>query len=260
MTKVDKLLQKINVYEKLALFGNRKNFLTAIAQEVKIVFPPSNMSDALKSVEAKLQSTVRLVTEQLPQSRSDLSNLQIALNTLGNLMQQAYVTSFSDLKAKARALGNQLMNVKTSTYQLSKEPELKTELKSYLVQLSGEASSVYDLMLNDPTVAKVMQTQTDNESPVAQHTVPSHTTTTNTIPKDVQEKLSEMLSVRGDYFPFQVGDSAKAQKALDIFKKNYNSSQLSGESLYNEVRKSYNIWQMSETSNNSKTPTTPLNR
>lgn len=255
--KADQLLQKANTYEKLALFGNRKNFLAAIAQEVRVVFPSAALSDALKPVEAKLQSVIRQVSQQAPQNPG-IANLQQALNGLGNLMQPAYVTAFADLKSKVEAMATQLMNVRSGAYSLSRAPELQADMKSYLVQLGDESSKAYDIMTQDPSVAKVMQTQTqtDNQLPVGQDTTHSTNHGTNSVPKDIQEKLSEMLSIRGDFMPFAADGilGPKTQQAFKIYQEKYNNGSEfpPGDQLYNRIRKSYNFWQMNNL-NQSKT-------
>ena len=168
MTKrADQLLQRANVYEKLALFGSRKNFLAAIAQEGPTAFPSAAIVAAVQPVEAKLQSVVRQVGNQ---PGPHTANLQSALSNLGNLLQPAYVTNPTDLKGKADALATQLMNVRSGAYGLSSSPALQPELKSYLSQLSGEASAAYDVLMKDPSVAKVMGQTQDDATPVATDT------------------------------------------------------------------------------------------
>lgn len=83
-----------------------------------------------------------------------------------------------------------------------------------------------------------------------------------TIPKDVQAKLSEMLSQDGHFIPFKTDGvlGPTTQKALEVYKEKYNSPGLAGENLYNAIRKSYNFRQMNEQANVGKAPATASKR
>jgi len=225
MTKrADQLLQKANVYEKLALFGSRKNFLSAIAQEVRLVFPPANLVEALKPVEAKLQGVVRQVSEQMPQSGQYLGNLQAALNSLGNLMQSAYVTTLADLKGKADALATQLMNVRSGAYGIARAPGIRPELQSYLTQLSDDASAAYDIMMKDPNVAKVMGQTPEETAPVATNTSAPAAAGLPKISTEEQEALSKVFVIEGGGLPLKIDGflGPETQKAIDFMRKKWN--------------------------------------
>lgn len=68
------------------------------------------------------------------------------------------------------------------------------------------------------------------------------------IPANIQGMLSQMLSERGEYVPLIIDGKLgpQTQKALDIFKQKYNSAGLSGQALFNEVEKAFNIWQANQ--------------
>lgn len=245
MTKrADQLLQKANVYEKLALFGSRKNFLTAIAQEAMETtsFPSQQVVEALRPVEAKLTSVVSTVSQELAQSGQAMSNLQQAASTLSGLMQPSYVSSLNELKSKSEALATQIMNVRTSTYSLAQAKEIKPETKAYLTQLSGEASQAYDVLMRDPNVAKVMGEQpSDNIAAPTNNTPPAHNAAT--IPVATQNALSSIMVGLNQGIPVSpTGKLDKAtQWALNKYKQLLGSSasSLQGKALYDKIQDSF---------------------
>ena len=207
MTKktVDLLLEKANTYEKLALFGNRKNFLTAIAQMAGLTAP----------LKQQINAVLNNLAATNPNTRDIQGRLMDALNNpnpdLGQVAQA--------LRDAANAFPG--------------------DRAAYRQQADGAAQQVSQLMgSQEAQPEQVMQMPADR------------ITGYPPIPADVQEKLSEMLSVRGDYIPFKADGrlGPQTRKALEIYQQKYNqgSKLPPGDDLYNEIRKSYNMWKMQE--------------
>ena len=77
---------------------------------------------------------------------------------------------------------------------------------------------------------------------------PAAATTTQTIPVKIQNMLSQMLSERGQFYPLKIDGQVGTEtaRALDIFRKDYNSQGLREQALYDAVEKAYNTWQTNE--------------
>lgn len=201
------MLQKANAYEKMALFGSRKNFLTALAQEAGV----------------GLNGTQKQQLEGIGNNLSVVSNP--TARTLANKLLDYLRNPSPDLTQLAGDL-RQAANLfpGNNTTAVQNALDLAQSLQGSAVQ-PGEGE-------------QVMRMPADRITGFAP------------IPTDVQEKLSEMLAVRGDYIPFKADGKLgpETKKALDIYQAKYNNgSKLPpGEQLYNEIRKSYNMWSMQQ--------------
>lgn len=70
------------------------------------------------------------------------------------------------------------------------------------------------------------------------------------IPAKTQQMLSQLLAERGQFIPLKIDQKLgpQTQKALDIFKKEYNAQNLSGAALYNEIERAFNTYQAGQKS------------
>lgn len=209
--KVDLLLQKANTYEKMALFGSRKNYLSAMAQAAGAQLS-STEKQQLEGVMNNLSANRPNATDLVNRLMSHLNSPTVDLNTLSGDLGQAANAIPGDKSTEVQ----QALNLKgTIDQKLQSQQPASQEGEGGTIQMPADKITGY--------------------APV---------------PKDVQEKLSEMMSIRGDYIPFKVDGKLgpETKKALDIYQQKYNrgSKLPPGEELYNAIRKTYNFWKMDQ--------------
>lgn len=208
--KLDLLLQKANTYEKMALFGSRKNYLSAMAQAAGAQLS-SVQKQQLEGVANNLAATRPNAQALVNRLLDHLNSPSVDLGRLSGDLQEAVNAIPGDRTSEVQGALSLKQSIDSAAQQGQQQPG------------AGE---------------QVMQMPADRITGYAP------------IPNDVQEKLSELLSVRGDYIPFKADGKLgpETKKALDIYQQKYNrgSKLPPGEQLYNEIRKTYNFWKMDQ--------------
>jgi len=183
---LDLLLKKAEVYERLALYGDRKSFLRALAQQgvyVDTAFPHDNIISAVTPVQAKLQSVIRTIQNETQSNPQQISALMNADTAFGTMLQPQMLDDAGALAA-AKALGAQLMGVSNAVkailqyYGPAGTNQLSNDTAAYLDQLNREAVSAYSTIQSDPRIAKLLPrppeqqpvaTQTPETAPAQKH-------------------------------------------------------------------------------------------
>lgn len=229
MSKVNSLVKKAEVFEKLALYGDKSSFLKKISQRT----PDAGAGlDALGKITSLGRSILELfkgafIQNKSPYLQSKISNLELFLDT--------------GLNAKtARALRDYL--VKTEK-EIASDPDyanLFKQLDKYVVeidQLLTTVESAYQQSLQD---AGEVKTLTPNDLP----SVPKTDKKYPAIPKETQVQLNGLGS------PVKLVEDGilgpDTQKALKWFKDTFKYP-FSGNSLYAGIANEYKEKRLNET-------------
>lgn len=185
MKKYDLLLRKAEVFEKLALYGDRRAFLRAIAQGV-----PAPLSNDLRQ---GIDSAMKDLTMTRPDDPRSTA--------LSNKLQGFYDGTSTDLGQLAQTLRDASNTIPGNlTTQVQRILDLANKVQQQATPQTTES---------EPAAAKPMV------MPEA------HIQSYAPIPKDIQEKLSKVNTVKGFGLPLtkldgRIGPETKA--ALNEFK------------------------------------------
>ena len=205
MTKADTLLKKAVFFEKMALYSDRKSFLTALAQSA-----PNNFN----AIEPLFLEAFRLIGEAGGDNSALQSAWQFKQNpsALAAAIDQATskITSVqnADAVSKLRAISNQIKN------------------------LSG----------NKPTTMTLPETVIEGTPPAM--TLPETVITGfPPIPKDVQKMLSDISVSEGFGSPLNIDGEIgrETRRALNGFKTKFNiPSNYSNKDVFEIIKNTYN--------------------
>lgn len=147
MSKYDSLLKQVQVFEKIAIYGSRKEFLQALAQNLSsgtVTFPDETVSNALGAVSGSAANLARLLESSQQSSTYESEMAKKISDTLYNSRAPSYVTDKNGLNAKASPfmallghsidVANRVLDPKYNTDPQAKEiaDQLNSEAKRAL--------------------------------------------------------------------------------------------------------------------------------
>lgn len=152
MSKYDSLLKKVQVFEKIAVYGSRKEFLQALAQNLSrgtVAFPSEVISDALGAVSGTAVNLARLLEGSQQASTYESEMAKKISDTLYNSRAPSYVTDKSELNAKANPfmalLGN---SIDVANRVLAPNYNVDQQAKETADQLKAEAKKALSAIYN----------------------------------------------------------------------------------------------------------------
>jgi hypothetical protein len=122
------LLHKTTTFEKLALFGNRKEFLKSIAQMTfPLSFPDSGLSSAL----ALVQNSISVATRELLKSNPDASwDLSKFVKQLNSKIITDVIPTEVEANQKSNALLGLMLDIKQYISSLSVENDMNNIIET----------------------------------------------------------------------------------------------------------------------------------
>lgn len=152
MSKSESILKQAEVFEKLALYGGRKEFLASIAQNLSngaVAFPNENVSGALNSVVGAIKNLSSMLAERLQVSLPETGALSNIANLLSNSMYGASaVSSKNELDAKANPIKSLLGNAMSTAMKVGDMQEVDQESKEIALQVRSEAKKALTYINN----------------------------------------------------------------------------------------------------------------
>lgn len=134
MSKYSSLLKKTEVFEKLAIYGNKKDFLKSLAQGLPqgtISFPDSNLSDLLGRVGGAVSNLASMI-ENNPELSDEKGHAAQLASALENFRNVNYMSSKEQLDGEAKSLRetlNAVDNLEAFVDAANVSPEAKNMAK-----------------------------------------------------------------------------------------------------------------------------------
>ena len=221
MSKNKRLIQNIDLFQRLALFGDRSTFLKALAQDVLTSFPNETLSDLLNEISTRANSLAK-EWENVDQASSPAANnLRDYANSLAQVSIPSYFSNREALDEKVHDIKRwasiMLSNLAKAPSQLANQVK---PLQDALGKIEQNVANFYRNVAGlsysgEPSQAPSETVRTDSK-PVASKL-------TN-IPQDIQELLNKILVPAGEIVPLKTDGilGPDTQKAIETFKTKYN--------------------------------------
>lgn len=101
MKKIDSLLQKVEVFEKMAVYGDRSTFLKTISQEMgAVAFPPEGLAQSLSTLVGRLNALANAWEQAEGRSTPQAAGLRDYARAFQSESFPQYYTSKDDLMGK----------------------------------------------------------------------------------------------------------------------------------------------------------------
>lgn len=226
MSKINGLIKKIEQFERLSLFGNRRDFLKSFAQDYKDIADNTALQGSIDALRTKLLEWSKSSGERL-EGIGNLMPKKVMgyYETLGTLRNSDLgTTSLAQIKAIVTALAQMSFNDNGAWVQ------------SVLPTLS-QTSKVTTSKQNELSAVVPPANPESNVAGPSPKTAP--TSTLASIPKDIQQKLSDLMIPAGMLaVPLKVDGvlGTETQKALSAYKKHFNLGSASTNELYHHIR------------------------
>lgn len=243
MKELKSLLKKVEVFEKLALYGDRRSFLKSIAQmDPSAINTNENSNQVIQAIN-DLNNSIQSWIKNSAERQSDLPGGMIAglpqgMRTPAEVMRKATISDSN--------VSSDMFNIDTYSkiYLAARNLAAVANLgdmgdnakKAWMTNVFPKASNVISLVGKE--IQKIKQYQSENSFPetpnepsqVADNTAPNNLSAPNkasypSIPRDVQEQLSRIVSVDGIGLPLKRNDGLlgpETKAALDNFRQKYN--------------------------------------
>lgn len=226
MSKINGLVKKIEQFERLSLFGNRRDFLKSVAQDYAGIADNTALQGSIDALRTKL----------LEWSKSSGERLE----GIGNLMPKKVMGYYETLGALRNSdLGS-----------------------GSLAQMNAIVSALAQMSFNDngawvqsvlPTLSQASKALTSKQNQLSAVVPPANpesnvagpapkavsTSTLPSIPKDIQQRLSDLMMPAGLLaVPLKVDGALgpDTQKALNTYKKHFKLENASTNELYHHIR------------------------
>jgi hypothetical protein len=215
MKKIDTILQKAALFEKLASYGDRTSFLRSLAQGIKLTNEMKSKIDSL------IQNILAIAptNKQIPKRLEELFNSNNPdMNELLSLVQRAAKLIPQNTNGPQRAQADQLIKLLGGHTQ----SELSSKLEELPPDPNSSTQSTLPEMTSTQTYPSAHQYGDTNTKKQTQ-------TQMTAIPADVRQALKQL----GYNNP--INTAAEGQKALDWFRDKYKLP-ATGQVLYNEIK------------------------
>lgn len=226
MSKNKKLIQNVDVFHKLALFGDRSSFLKSLAQDILVNFPHDTLSGLFSEIATRANALARDWESADKASGPQANNLK----DYARAFEKASIPSYFSNRA---ALDEKVNDVKRwasiMASDLAKAPaQLSSQVKSLqdaLSRIEQNVAGFYRNVAGLPYSGEPSKAPTDTATPVATQTdnKPAAQRYPN-IPRDIQDLLNQILVPAGLIVPIKTDGSLgpDTQKAIETFRKQYN--------------------------------------
>lgn len=194
MTKNNKLLRDVEVFHRLAVYGNRSSFLKSIAQTVPL---NENLKQRIESVLNDIPDSNRKAQTHL---MDFLSRSDVDLKELYDAVVNASNAVPGDQPVKLQ----KALDLAKTIREMMKSPETTTPTKESPMVFSPDKITGY-----------------------------------RSIPKQIQEKLSDLVIRMGWGMPLQIDGriGPETRKAIETFKLKNNLGNVSDSELFKAIEK-----------------------
>lgn len=209
--RYETLSKRISLFEKLAKHSEQSSFLKSIAQSA------AGLAPKVKELLDSVLKNVGAVGNQVPGVERFVAPLMDALNAENPDLSSLHSAVSQVASQFSRAFG-------PADPRAAQAHQLLSLLSNEAAAPASNAKTLPETVITGPNAGLA------------------------SIPTKIQDMLSQLLSGRGQYIPLTIDGrlGPQTQKALSIFKANYNAQNLSGQDLFNAVEQAFNTWQMNE--------------
>lgn len=213
MKKIDSLLKKAELYEKLAIYSDRKLFLKSLAQARAL---NNDMRSRLSSLIADLYALTGNRTKNLQDN-----------------LQSFYDGTKTDWLDLSQTIREAAALIPTSTNGPQHDRAL--ELAQMVQNLTPATEAGPDLVGGSSR-----DYSSSPQSNINDYSKPA-TQTYNPIPKDVQKMLSEISTAKGWGLPLKIDGTIgpDTQRALNSFKLENNLTTATNPELFENIKQNY---------------------
>jgi hypothetical protein len=146
MSKNESLLKQAEIFEKLARYGSRKEFLASLAQNLSngaVSFPDENIANAIKSAGGSIKGLAQLLGQSGSASTPEGGVLEKIGNMLDNYVVPSYVNDKGELDSKASPVRSLLANAMATCFQV-RDGQFPQEAKEAAQQIISEVKMAID--------------------------------------------------------------------------------------------------------------------
>jgi len=245
--KNKKLTEKVELFYRLASYGNRSNFLKAIAQESPMTFPGDNLGQLLQELSIRLNNLSTKWEDAEQKSVPEAQSLKDYARSFEKYMQSRYLMGRSELDEASQDLKRFVSSTNSLLLKVpaSMQLDVKT-VKDALDRVDGGIANFYRNVANLPYESESSKSIPDQTAPKAPAPAPAPEPAPQSFPVKTQEQLNE-LAMNGEIFllkPLELtGKLDKpTQDALNSLKKKLNLSETeSAKNLINIVENRVNL-------------------
>ncbi len=200
MSKYDSLLKQVQVFEKIAVYGSRKEFLQALSQDLSsgaVTFPDETVSNALGAVSGSAANLARLLEGSQQASTYESEMAKKISNTLYNSRTPTYVTDKAGLNAQASPfmalLGH---SIDVANRVLSPQYNVDPQAKEIADQLKSEArkalSAIYSFYKNNGVPLEDLEAVPERTTEKTVAKTPNKSAPMSTVVLQVQKDLNKL--------------------------------------------------------------------
>lgn len=234
MSKYGSLLKKVEVFERLAVVGNRKEFLKSLAQALPngtVSFPDASIVDML----SRLGGAISNLSSQL-QSSPELASAKNLADQLVREIQShqspTYVSSKEELDKLAGELGQFRSGVATLVGLVDNAKTVSPDARNFSNMIKQEAGSVAQAVISFYRNQGIPVADAQSATPAAAPAAPATPSTPKPVakPSDTAKRLARALVAKVDQLPAgperaaHLGVVEKGVKALQNMFKSLDGS------------------------------------